>query len=530
MMCPRQAIISVSDKIGVVDLARFLTGMGCRIISTGGTATLLRENGIETTRVSDITGFPEILGGRVKTLHPAVYGGLLADRQDPAHMATLTDLGITPMDMVVVNLYPFVEAVASGGDAVENIDIGGVSLIRAAAKNHRDVAVLTSPDQYPPVIRELKETGGLSRETLGRLAVEGFAHTSAYDASIRAHFAEAVGTHTRPGSEATGPGQDHDQQDYDRDFPPVLTLAYRRLRRLRYGENPHQRAALYVEAGYAGRDVITADQLGGQTLSYNNMLDFSGALNIVREFQDPTAVLIKHNNPCGVASADTIAHAYRNGLECDPMSAFGGIIALNREVDPETAGLIRSSFKEGVIAPAFHPDALSLLTRKKRMILLRVDMTAAGGRPRFTQIGGGLLMQDPNLHTLSRESLRVVSDRAPHEDEVDSMLFAWRVVKHIRSNAMLLVRGHSTVGIGAGQMSRVDSTIIACRKAGERARGAVLASDAFIPFPDSVDVAARAGVIAIIQTGGSIRDGEVLERANRHGISMVHTGARNFKH
>jgi phosphoribosylaminoimidazolecarboxamide formyltransferase / IMP cyclohydrolase len=528
MMQPQNAIISVSDKSGIVELGKQLRDMGCRIISTGGTAAMLRDHGVEVIKISDLTGFPEILGGRVKTLHPKVYGGLLADRDKSDHLSTLKEHGIHAIDLVVVNLYPFVEAVESGGDAVENIDIGGVSLIRAAAKNHKDVGVLTNPGQYQPVIDELKRTGGLSPETRKVLAVEGFKHTSAYDASIQAHFSteyeDILKAH--PVDSLT----DEEERMFNRDFPPFLTPAYRRLRKLRYGENPHQRGALYQEIGYNEQSVINAIQLNGQKLSYNNMLDFTGALNIVREFEDPTAVLIKHNNPCGVASAGTIARAYEEGLACDPMSAFGGIIALNREVDEETAQQIRSSFKEGVIAPSFHPDALAILKRKKKIVLLEVGNIEKITRPRFMQVEGGLLLQDPNLSTLSLDQLRVASEKAPSGEEIDAMLYAWKVIKHIRSNGILLVKGTRTVGIGAGQMSRVDSSIIACRKAGEEAMGSVMASDAFIPFADSVDIVAKAGITAIIQPGGSIRDQEVLEKVNEYGIAMVYTGTRNFKH
>ena len=527
-MKPQNVIISVSDKSGIVELGKQLSEIGCTIISTGGTAAMLRENDIEVVKISDLTGFPEILGGRVKTLHPKVYGGLLADRDNPDHLSTLDEHSINAIDMVVVNLYPFVDAVESGGDPVENIDIGGVSLIRAAAKNHKDVAVLTNPAQYPAVINELKETGGLSAETRKVLAVEGFRHTSGYDASIQAHFSTMYDSILK--NHPVDSFEDAEERTYNRDFPQFLTPAFRRLRKLRYGENPHQRAALYEEIGYSGQNIINSTQLNGKQLSYNNMLDFTGALNIVREFEDPTAVLIKHNNPCGAASIDTLSEAYEQALACDPMSAFGGIIAVNREVDVDTAQLIRSSFKEGVIAPSFHPDALSILKRKKKIILLEVGEMEKITHPRFSQIDGGLLLQDPNLSTFSRDQLRLVSEKAPTEEEIDSLLYGWKVVKHIRSNGILLVKGHRTVGIGAGQMSRVDSAIIACRKAGEEARGSVMASDAFIPFPDSVDVVAEAGVSSIIQSGGSIRDQEVLDKVNEYGMSMVYTGTRNFKH
>ena len=528
MIQPLNAIISVSDKTGIVDLANGLKKIGTNIISTGGTAGLLRDNNLKVKQISDLTGFPEILNGRVKTLHPLVYGGLLADRENSEHLNTLREMTIDTIDMVVVNLYPFVDAVEKGGDPIENIDIGGVSLIRAAAKNHAHVAVLTNPSQYDPILAELEETGGISAETRKVLAVEGFRHTAGYDASIQAHFSNQYLQIIR--EHPVDMFDNEEERSYNRDFPPFLTPAYRRLRKLRYGENPHQRGALYQEIGYNEQSVLNSNQLNGQKLSYNNMLDFTGALNIVREFDDPTAVLIKHNNPCGVASAENISQAYEQGLACDPMSAFGGIIALNREVDEETAQHIRSSFKEGVIAPSFHPDALTILKRKKKMVLLEVGKIEKITRPRFMQVEGGLLLQDPNLSGISRDDLRTVSEKVPSVEEINSMLYAWKVIKHIRSNGILLVKGTRTVGIGAGQMSRVDSSIIAARKAGEEARGSVMASDAFIPFADSVDVVAKAGVTAIIQPGGSIRDAEVLEKVNEFGLSMVYTGTRNFKH
>jgi len=528
MIRPLNIIISVSDKTGILELARELTRMGSTIISTGGTAALFQQNGIDVQKVSELTGFPEILGGRVKTLHPVIYGGLLADRNNAEHLDTLKKMKIKNIDMVVVNLYPFVEAVEGGGDAVENIDIGGVALIRAAAKNHEHVVVLTNPSQYHPVLRELDQTGAISPETRKVLAVAAFKHTSAYDASIQAHFAYQYNDILK--HHPVDRFEDEEERAYNRDFPPFLTPAYRRLRKLRYGENPHQRGALYQEIGFREQSILNANQLNGRKLSYNNMLDFTGALNIVREFEGPTAVLIKHNNPCGVASANTIAEAYDHALACDPMSSFGGIISLNREVDVDTARVIKSSFKEGVVAPSFQPEALEVLKKKKKIILLEVGKIEEITRPRFVQVEGGLLLQDPNHSTIDRHDLRVVSVKHPEENEIDSMLYAWKVIKHIRSNAILLVKEQRTVGIGAGQMSRVDSALTAVRKAGDKAHGSVMASDAFIPFRDSVDVVAEAGITAIIQPGGSIRDQEVLDAVNGYGLSMVYTGTRNFKH
>ena len=527
MINPLCAIISVSDKTGIVDLAKGLTRAGVSIISTGGTAALLRKNGLRVREISELTEFPEILDGRVKTLHPKVYGGLLADRTNNSHMETLRKFGIGTIDMVVVNLYPFVEAVEKGGDAVENIDIGGASLIRAAAKNHEHVAILTSPSQYLPILREIKETGGISPETRKVLAVWAFKHTSVYDASIQAYFANRYSNTLL--EHPVDSFEDEEERAYNRDFPPFFTPAYRRLRRLRYGENPHQRGALYTEIGFTGQSIINANQLNGKKLSYNNMLDFTGALNIVRDFDAPTAVLIKHNNPCGVASADTISEAYEHALATDPMSAFGGIIALNREVDVETAKMIRQSFKEGVVAPSFDPGALGILRKKKKIVLLKVGNMEYPISPRFTQVDGGLLLQDPNLSEIVRSDLKVVSERAPTEEELESMFYAWKVIKHVRSNAILLVRDHRTIGIGAGQMSRVDAARIAVMKAKDP-KGTVMASDAFIPFRDSVDVVAKAGITAIIQPGGSIRDKEVLDAVNEYGLSMVYTGIRYFKH
>ncbi len=527
MIKPRCAIISVSDKTGIPDLASGLVKAGVSILSTGGTAALLRKNDIPVKEISELTGFPEILNGRVKTLHPLVYGGLLADRSNEDHISTMEELGINQIDMVVVNLYPFVQAVESGGDAVENIDIGGVSLIRAAAKNHDHVVVLTDPSQYRPVLEELELQGGISPETCRVLAVQGFRHTAAYDASIQAHFSDVYSDILR--EHPVDSCEDKEERSYNMDFPPFITPAYRRLRKLRYGENPHQRAALYQEIGFTGQSIINANQLNGKKLSYNNLLDFTGALNIIREFEEPSAVLIKHNNPCGVATAPSISEAYEMALATDPMSAFGGIIAINREIDVETAEMIRSSFKEGVIAPSFDEDALAILRKKKKIVLLEVGTLRTSSKPKFTRVDGGLLLQDPNLSTINRDDLRVVSNKSPSEDEIDAMLYAWKVVKHVRSNAILLVKDTHSVGIGAGQMSRVDSAKIAVMKAVDPA-GSVMASDAFIPFRDTVDVVAEAGITGIIQPGGSIRDQEVLDAVNDFGLSMVYTGTRNFKH
>ena len=518
-----RALISVSDKSKIVEFARELQSLGIEIISTGGTARLLRENDIRITEVSDYTGYPEMLDGRVKTLHPKIHAGILAVRDDERHMNELKDQGIKSIDMVVVNLYPFEDTVAredvSIEEAIENIDIGGPTLIRAAAKNYRYVAVVTDPRQYDTVLAELKANDRmLSNETRFKLAKEAFSRTARYDAVISSYL-ETI-------------------SEQKREFPETYAPVYVKVQGLRYGENPHQQAAFYRIPYLTEPCVATAKQLHGRELSFNNILDLNAALEIVKDFDEPTAAIIKHNNPCGVASHETsLAQAYRDALACDPLSAFGSIIGLNRVVDLETAKAIREaalsgSFPEAIIAPGYEPDALELLSKAKNRQILEVGSLGKldYGMKETKSVVGGLLVQERDLKLIDRSQLKVVTEKEPTSEMMDSLLFAWKVCKHVKSNAILLARDKRTVGIGAGQMSRVDSTIIAIRKAGDRARGSVMASDAFIPFRDSIDLAAEAGVVAVIQPGGSKRDDEVIRAANEHGIAMVFTGMRHFRH
>jgi phosphoribosylaminoimidazolecarboxamide formyltransferase/IMP cyclohydrolase len=521
----RRALLSVSDKAGLLDLARALAGHGVELVSTGGTRKALADAGLAVRDVADLTGFPEMLDGRVKTLHPHVHGGILAVRDDPQHAAALAEHGIGPIDLVVCNLYPFEATVARPGctpeEAVENIDIGGPTLIRAAAKNHRDVAVLTAPAQYEAFVQELDENKGAT--TLARrerLAAEAFARIASYDQAISTWFAGRL--------QAEGP------------FPPVLELRYVRRLTLRYGENPHQQAAFYLAPGPARPCVARAEVLHGKELSYNNLLDLDSALNLVREFDRPAAVLIKHNNPCGAAVADTVEQAFSRAYEGDPLSAFGGVLAFNRPVDVAAATQITepNRFLECIIAPDFAPEALTLLTTrptwKKSVRLLRTGPLdeGRGARLALREIDGGLLMQtrDDTGSQQDFAAARVVTKRQPTAAELDDLRFGWAVAKHVKSNAIVLAQGGRVVGVGAGQMSRVDAARIAVEKAGARAVGAVLASDAFFPFRDSIDVAAKAGVTAVVQPGGSVRDAESVAACDEHGLAMVCTGVRHFRH
>jgi len=514
----RRALVSVSDKAGIAEFCKGLAGLGVELVSTGGTARTLKEAGIQVKEVSELTGFPEMLDGRVKTLHPKVHGGILADHSKPEHMATLEQHGIPPIDMVVVNLYPF-EAAASKSDIqiaelVEEIDIGGPTLVRAAAKNHAAVAVVVDPGDYDGILKELAGSKELSATTLQRLAVKAFQHTAGYDAVISGELEARLFP--------------------DRKLPSNLRLRYDVRQPLRYGENPHQHAAFYVDPMYGGVGVASCQQLHGKELSYNNILDLDTALEIVREFKQPCVAILKHNNPCGVACAGTIADAYRAALACDSMSAFGGIVALNRELDLETAQEIRKLFTECVVAPGYGDDALKLLKKKKniRLLLSPKPITRENmpGLTKYTHVRGGMLAQTQNWPELKPEDLKVVTENEPTDEQVRAMLFGVKVCRHIKSNTVLLVKGTRTVGVGAGQMSRVDSSIISGRKAGEEAKGSVMVSDAFFPFRDGIDAAAEVGVAAIIQPGGSIRDQEVIDAADGHGMAMVFSGLRLFKH
>jgi phosphoribosylaminoimidazolecarboxamide formyltransferase / IMP cyclohydrolase len=525
-----RALLSVSDKTGLEALAAALVRHGVELVSTGGTAAALRGWGHTVRDVAELTGSPEMMDGRVKTLHPRVHGGLLALRDDAAHLAAMADNGIVPIDMAVINLYPFAATVAKGArrdEVIENIDIGGPAMVRSSAKNHEFVAIVTSPDQYGEVIAALDAHGGATDLALRRkLAAAAFAHTAAYDAAVASWFAFA---------------------DQGEQFPPVLPLALTRAETLRYGENPHQQAALYLPqmANASGaRGVAAARQVQGKELSYNNLNDADGALELIAEFRDagPACAIIKHANPCGVATGATLAEAYKAAFDCDPVSAFGGIIAVNGVMDGPTAEAIAGIFTEVVIAPDADADAIAVFAAKKNLRLL---LTGALPVPRRTglalrQIGGGMLVQSRDNGAVTRADCKVVTKRAPTEVEWTDMLFAWTVARHVKSNAIVYAKGGSTAGIGAGQMSRLDSTRIAAVKAEDAARaagwakprtiGSAVASDAFFPFADGLISAAEAGATAIIQPGGSIRDNDVIAAADERGLAMVFTGMRHFKH
>jgi phosphoribosylaminoimidazolecarboxamide formyltransferase / IMP cyclohydrolase len=507
-----RALVAVYDKTGVVELARSLRGLGVELVSSGGTATVLADAGVDVTPVEQVTGFPEMLGGRVKTLHPNVHAGLLADRRSEDHVRQLRERGIEPFDLVVVNLYPFRETVAGGagfGDVIEKIDIGGPAMIRAAAKNFESVGVVVDPSRYETVLDEIRLEGGLTRSTRLALAAEGFAHTAAYDAAVATWFAERE----------TGD---------DGSVPRYAALALRRVAGLRYGENPHQRAALFEDVGGAGV-LGGAEVLQGKEMSFNNWLDADAASGLVAELPSPAVVIVKHNNPCGAAIGSSFADAYRGAFASDEVSAFGGIVAFNGEVDEQAAEAMRDVFTEVVIAPAFTPAALEAFGQRHNLRVVRAPLAAAGGlevRP----IRGGALVQDRDLADEDEDTWDVVSSREPDDRERRDLAFAWRVAARVKSNAIVFAKDLATVGIGAGQMSRVDAAFLAARKAGARARGAVMASDAFFPFPDAVEVAADAGVTAVVHPGGSVRDADVLEVAEKLGMAVIVTGRRHFRH
>jgi phosphoribosylaminoimidazolecarboxamide formyltransferase / IMP cyclohydrolase len=518
----RQALISVADKKNLLPFARFLSSRGIRIISTGGTSRTLQDNGVPVVAIEQITGFPEILGGRVKTLHPKIHGGILARRDDPEHLAEMKKQGIEPFDLVICNLYPFQQTVDQPGtrieEAIEQIDIGGVTLIRAAAKNYLWCSPVTSPDDYGPLQREIEQLeGGLSMETRKRLAVEAFHHTAAYDQGISVYLSEQF-------EKKTG----------EVEFPESQAFQYRLKSGLRYGENPHQKAAFYEEQPISAVGLSRATVHQGKELSFNNLVDLDAALTMVRDFDEPAVAILKHNNPCGLATASTLKDAYRTALECDPLSAYGSVIGLNREVDPETARLIHETgFVEAVLAPEYAPGVLTLFSEKKNRRILELSrMMEEESYPRtvLKSIAGGMLIQENDLAGWEDYELQVVTSRKPTEEEEQALKFAFKAAKHVKSNSIVLVQGTATVGIGAGQMSRVDSCEIAIRKAGDRAKGAVLGSDAFFPFRDGLDLVAGAGVTAVIQPGGSKRDDEVIEAANEHDIAMIFTGRRHFRH
>lgn len=519
MIKVRRALISVSDKGGLVEFAKGLQKLGVEILSTGGTSSLLRSNAIPVIDVSDYTGFPEMLDGRVKTLHPKIHGGLLAVRDNQEHMKQIKDHGIGTIDMVVVNLYPF-EKVSSKKnvsleECIENIDIGGPSMLRSAAKNYKSVAVICNPARYNEVLSELNNNGGiLSDKVLTNLAIEVFERTSSYDTAIFSYLSNRFKADNAFSS-----------------FPREINLQFTKVQDLRYGENPHQHAAFYSDgkkmAGLPG-----LKQLHGKELSFNNILDLQAAVDIVRDFDAPAAVVIKHNNPSGVAQDATLEKAFVKAFKCDSLSAFGGIIGLNRSVDAKTAkAIVKSGFMECVIAPGFDTEAIELLREKKNLRLLELDLS---GLPEekfdYKKVSGGLLLQDKDIRVLKPEELKIVSKMKPTKAQLASMVFGWKLIRHVKSNAIALVKGTQTVGIGAGQTSRVDAALHAIRKAGKLAKGAVLISDAFLPKEDTVTFAAKAGVTAIIQTGGSIADSQVIAEADKRKIAMVTTGIRHFKH
>jgi len=508
-----RALVSVSNKEGIVPFVQQLVDLGVEVISTGGTKKVLQDNGVKVIGISEVTGFPEILDGRVKTLHPMIHGGLLAMRDNESHQAQLEEHGITPIDLVVVNLYPFKETISKADstfeDAIENIDIGGPTMLRAAAKNHKDVAVLVDPVDYEGVITELKESGKVEVATRRRLAAKVFRHTAAYDAMISNYLTEAV----------------------EEKHPESLTVTFEKKQDLRYGENPHQKAAFYQAPLASEFSIASAEQLHGKELSYNNINDADAALQIVKEFKDPAVVAVKHMNPCGVGTGATTVATYRRAYEADPVSIFGGIIAFNTEVDKETAELLHELFLEIIIAPSFSEDALAVLKQKKNIRLLLVDMNGAGVmQSRMVSVRGGLLVQDEDQFGLEDATVSVPTKREPTEQEWADLKLAWKVVKHVKSNAIVLAKEGQTVGVGAGQMNRVGAAKIAIEQAGEKAVGSALGSDAFFPMNDTVEAAAKAGVTAIIQPGGSIKDEDSIKKADEYGITMVFTGMRHFKH
>jgi len=512
-MSQKRALISVSDKNGITDFARELVSLGFELISTGGTKKALQEQGIPVLSVSDVTGFPEILEGRVKTLNPFIHGGLLSKHDNPDHLKQLDEHGIQPIQLVCVNLYPFQQTIAKPdvtvADAIENIDIGGPSMLRASAKNHQYLTVVVDPTDYATVIEELKAEGATTLETRRKLAAKVFRHTAAYDALIAEYMTNLAQEET----------------------PETLTVTYELKQTLRYGENPHQKAAFYRKPLGSTFSIANAVQLHGKELSYNNINDADAALQIVKEFSEPAAVAVKHMNPCGVGTGQTGFEAFTKAFAADPVSIFGGIIAFNREVDAETAGKLHEIFLEIIIAPSFSEEALAILTGKKNLRLLTIPFNDAK-KPEFkmTTIEGGLLVQEQDRYSLEDATITVPTKRQPTEEEWEALKLGWKVVKHVKSNAIVVSSKDMTLGVGAGQMNRVGSAEIALKQAGEKAEGAALASDAFFPMNDTVEAAAKAGITAIIQPGGSIKDADSIKKADEYGIAMVFTGVRHFKH
>ncbi len=511
----KRALISVYNKDGVVEFAHLLVERNWEIVSTGGTARLLKESGLPVTGVEEITGFPEILEGRVKTLHPYVHGGILARREKESHLQELNSHGINPLDMVVVNLYPFKEVVSrpdvTREEALENIDIGGPTMIRAAAKNYHGVIVVVNPERYGSIMEELDEDGELSEDLRYQLAVEAFAHTAEYDSFIASYL---------------------NQQSGEEDaFPAQVVLPYRRVQHLRYGENPQQKAAYYRDIDAKEGDLSNYRQWQGKELSFNNINDLNAAWELVKEFKETAVVAVKHTNPCGVGVADSVKEAYSKAYDSDPVSIFGGIVAVNREVDPSTAEEMNRIFLEVIAAPSFHPEALKILENKPDIRLLTIPIDDSSEMKwDFKKTSGGLLIQEVDNEPVRAETGDVVTQAKPDSKQLEDLTFALKVVKHVKSNAIVVVSSGQTLGVGAGQMNRVNSARIALNQAGEKAKGAVMASDAFFPFPDTAEVAAKAGIKAIVQPGGSMKDKESIEVCNQHGITMVFTGRRYFQH
>ena len=514
-----RALLSVSDKSGIVEFARALAALGVQILSTGGTAKLLEKEGIAVTEVSAYTGFPEMLDGRVKTLHPKIHAGLLARRDDPGHLAALRSAGIPPIDLLVVNLYPFQASVAdpdcSFEEAIENIDIGGPTLLRAAAKNHAGVGAVVDPADYARVLEEMRSSGGISEATRFALAKKVFAHTAAYDGAIANYLSSLDAGRRR------------------REYPDVLSLQFARLQDLRYGENPHQSAALYRDERPVAGSLATCRQLQGKELSYNNIADADAAWECVKSFAEPACVIVKHANPCGVATGASLAAAYEKAFKTDPGSAFGGILAFNRALDRAAAEAASQQFAEVIVAPRVEPEAQEVFAKKANVRVLEVPLSHDVQAHDYKRVGGGLLVQTTDAKAVRRDELKVVTKKQPSESQWSDLLFAWRVAKFVKSNAIVFCRDGMTLGVGAGQMSRVDSSRLAVMKA-QAAKlslaGSVVASDAFFPFRDGLDVVAEAGAHAVIQPGGSVRDDEVIAAADERGVAMVLTGVRHFRH
>ncbi|TSI10573.1 bifunctional phosphoribosylaminoimidazolecarboxamide formyltransferase/IMP cyclohydrolase [Lysinibacillus sp. BW-2-10] len=506
----KRALISVSNKEGILEFAKELVALDYEILSTGGTKKMLQDNNVPVTAVDEVTKFPEILDGRVKTLNPMIHGGLLGKFDDPSHQAQMNEHGIEPIEIVCVNLYPFVETISKSDvtwdDAIENIDIGGPTMLRSAAKNHQYVTVIVDSNDYAQVVEELKAGGATTLETRKKLAAKVFRHTAAYDSYISNYLTEE-------------------------DFPESLTMTYELKQTLRYGENPHQKAAFYQKRLSSDFSLAYATQLHGKELSYNNIQDGNAALQIVKEFDKPAAVAVKHMNPCGVGTGVTIEEAFDKAYEADPTSIFGGIIALNREVDVPTAEKLSGIFLEIIIAPSFTEEALEILSKKKNIRLMTINF-AQEQQDQFkvVSVEGGLLVQEDDKFGFNEAEIKVVTDREPTEQEWEALKLGWSVVKHVKSNAIVVTDDQMTLGVGAGQMNRVGAAKIALEQAGEKAKGAALASDAFFPMSDTVETAAAAGITAIIQPGGSIKDQDSIDKANEYGIAMVFTGVRHFKH